>query len=124
MSNIAIYQNNKIRFHDFTIFYPLKNSKHVAIENAGVTMSRTFPGHAWEEKCAKEKKMHLLQKNVKVLKKQLLDKRQCTSQGFEIVINIHLFDLNSELCIKRPQTCMTGADWSSPGGRALPVLYR
>lgn len=72
-------------------------------------MSRTFPGHAWVEKCAKEKKMHVLQKNVKVLKKQLLDKRQCTSQGFEIVININLFDPNSELCIKRPQTCMTGA---------------
>lgn len=81
-------------------------------------MSRTFSGHAWEEKCAKEKKMHPLQK------KHLLDKRQCISQEFEIVININLFDVNSELCIKRPQTCMTESDWSSPGGRALSVLYR
>lgn len=49
--------------------------------------------------------MHLLQK------KHLLDKRQCMSQEFEIVININLFDVNSELCIKRPQTCMTESDW-------------
>lgn len=91
-------------------------------------MSRTFPGHAWEEKCAKEKKMHLLQKNVKVLKNNF-QTNDSVSQEFQIVININQFDLNSELCIKRPQTRMTESDWgdmeqpwrSGPVG-ALPII--
>lgn len=78
-------------------------------------MSRTFSGHAWEEKCAKEKKMH-------VLKKQLLDKRQCVSQEF--VIDINQFDLN-ELCSSETRvTDQTVVMWSSPEARALSVLYR